>query len=323
MLEKPVIIIGGGPAGASCAWRLKQAGVDALIIDKECFPRTKLCAGWVTPDVFRLLEIDPSEYPEGLVRFDRLICHFLGTRLPVRTRQYSIRRYEFDAWMLKRANVPVARHRVRSIRKEGGHYVVDERYRARYLVGAGGTHCPVYRSFFRERHPRSPLLRVSTVEKELAAEIRDPNCYLWFFENRLPGYAWYVPKANGYINVGIGGKDAVLRRRGETINTHWSRFKKKLDTLGLAPAALLNGKGHIYYLRKPRPALQSGRAFITGDAAGLSTCDMGEGIAPSIQSGIRAADAIITGRPYRMPKRLRYSWPAIVSEGLKGFFTST
>jgi len=41
-----------------------------------------------------------------------------------------------------------------------------------------------------------------------------------------------------------------------------------------------------------------GDAFITGDAAGLATRDMCEGIGPAIRSGHRAADAILKGAPY-------------------------
>ncbi len=40
-----VLIVGGGPAGSSAAWKLKQAGADVLVLDKERFPRLKLCAG--------------------------------------------------------------------------------------------------------------------------------------------------------------------------------------------------------------------------------------------------------------------------------------
>ena len=43
-----------------------------------------------------------------------------------------------------------------------------------------------------------------------------------------------------------------------------------------------------------------GNAFITGDAAGLATRDMCEGIGPAIRSGHRAADAILTGAPYTL-----------------------
>ena len=41
-------------------------------------------------------------------------------------------------------------------------------------------------------------------------------------------------------------------------------------------------------------------AFITGDAAGLATRDLGEGIGPAIRSGLRAAQAILEGTPYRL-----------------------
>ena len=46
--------------------------------------------------------------------------------------------------------------------------------------------------------------------------------------------------------------------------------------------------------------VRSGNAFIAGDAAGLATRDMGEGIGPAIRSGLRAAQAILEGAPYRL-----------------------
>ena len=53
-----VLIVGGGPAGSSAAWRLSRAGRDVLVLDQAHFPRLKLCAGWITPEVVRDLEID-------------------------------------------------------------------------------------------------------------------------------------------------------------------------------------------------------------------------------------------------------------------------
>ena len=38
------LIAGGGPAGSACAWRLRQAGLDVLIMDAATFPRDKVCA---------------------------------------------------------------------------------------------------------------------------------------------------------------------------------------------------------------------------------------------------------------------------------------
>ena len=49
-----VLIVGGGPAGSSCAWRLVTAGLDVVVVDKANFPRDKVCAGWITPAVVRV-----------------------------------------------------------------------------------------------------------------------------------------------------------------------------------------------------------------------------------------------------------------------------
>ncbi|MBS3757133.1 MAG: NAD(P)/FAD-dependent oxidoreductase [Desulfobacterales bacterium] len=320
MIDKTAIIVGGGPAGAACAWRLKKAGVDALILDKKTFPRLKLCAGWVTPKVFNLLGLHPKRYPHSIIAFDRLVCYFRGVRVPVRTRQYSIRRYEFDAWLLERSGAPMDQHRVGSIRKENRHHIIDDRYRAKYLVGAGGTHCPVYRHLFSRISPRPETSRIATVETELRYDYIDSNCYLWFFEDGLPGYAWYVPKGNGYLNIGIGGKQTAIKKQGRTINEYWRRFEQKLAAAGLVIDREFDAKGHIYYIRHRTPRLQTDNAYLTGDAAGLATVDMGEGIGPAIRSGLRAADAIIHKRPYRMPQGAGYSWPGIIGSGITAFF---
>ena len=51
-----VLIVGGGPAGSACARKLVQAGRKVAVLDREEFPRTKLCAGWVTPEAVADLE---------------------------------------------------------------------------------------------------------------------------------------------------------------------------------------------------------------------------------------------------------------------------
>jgi len=51
---------------------------------------------------------------------------------------------------------------------------------------------------------------------------------------------------------------------------------------------------------------------VVGDAAGLATKDMGEGIGPAIESGIRAARSIAQGRPYSIRGIGKYSLPGIL-----------
>ena len=64
---------------------------------------------------------------------------------------------------------------------------------------------------------------------------------------------------------------------------------------GLAPGAQYEPTGYSYYLRGNVEMVRRDNAFITGDAAGLATRDLGEGIGPAVRSGLRAARSIIEG----------------------------
>ena len=130
--------------------------------------------------------------------------HFGRWQVPVPCVQHSIRRFEFDAWLLERSGAEVIEHNVRHIESDGEQYVIDDSYRCRYLIGAGGTRCPVYRTLFREANPRSSELQLVTLEHEIRYEWRERDCHLWFFGHGLPGYSWYVPKERGWLNVGRG-----------------------------------------------------------------------------------------------------------------------
>jgi flavin-dependent dehydrogenase len=299
MRSVEAIIIGGGPAGASAALRLTAAGVETLILDKEDFPRHKLCAGWVTPEVVKDLDLDATSYPYGFLSFRRLHWHLRAVRLPLPCVQHSIRRFEFDHWLVQRSRTELVRHAVRSIRRAGDHYVIDEAFRCRYLIGAAGTGCPVRRALFETEMPRPRGLQTVTLEVEFPFEWRDPDCHLWFFERGLPGYSWYVPKAEGWLNVGIGAMANRLKQRGETIRQHWRHLARKLQHDFGVPLPD-DPPGYSYYLRGPGGAPRSGNAFLIGDSAGLATRDLCEGIGPAIQSGRAAAHAILSGSPYRL-----------------------
>ena len=105
-----VLVIGGGPAGSSLAWRLKNSGLDVLILDREKFPRDKVCAGWITPAVMETLQIDLEEYSArhllqpitgfraGLMGETGMVTRY-GKAV-----SYGVRRDEFDHFLLQRWN---------------------------------------------------------------------------------------------------------------------------------------------------------------------------------------------------------------------------
>ena len=325
MCAHDVVIVGGGPAGSACAWKLKQAGMDCLILDSRAFPRVKLCAGWITPAVFRCLESDPAEYPHSLLTLRKIRVEVFGKksvrRWTVRTRQYSVRRCEFDHWLLLRSGAPFEEHEVRSIRREGRDYIVDDRYRCRNIVGAGGTHCPVRRAFFPERFPMPRDLQVAALEEEFCYPARDESCRLWFGENGLQGYSWFVPKGDGWVNVGLGAIRGGRRHGESSLRRHWAHLEKKLSDLGIVRGHDFRPGGYIYSLRQPGASVRRERCFLVGDSAGLATSNLGEGISPAIESGLIAARAIVSGGPYSLGSISRYSylstgWLTRMLEGL-------
>lgn len=314
------IIVGGGPAGSTCAWKLRESNFDVLLLDRAAFPRHKLCAGWVTPEALSDLELDPDTYPFSIMTFDELCLSWKAFTVKPKSRQYSIRRFEFDDFLLRRSGASVLQHKVREIRRDGGDYIIDGEFRCKYLIGAGGTACPVYRSLFQERNPRSSTLQTATYEQEFAYAWTNANCHLWFLDDGLPGYSWYVPKANGYINVGLGGMADKLKRRGGHIREYWRRFVKRLQRNGLVEYNDYHPTGYSYYLRGTVDVASHENAYIVGDAVGLATRDMCEGIGPAVKSGLLAADSIVTGADYSLAGISKFSGSTIASKILERQF---
>lgn len=268
-------------------------------------PRLKLCAGWITQKVITDLAIDPAKYPHGIVKLDR-IRFFFGRRHNysklVPSDQYSIRRIEFDAWLLQRSGVEVAEHTVRNIERQNGHFVIDKRFRCRYLIGAGGTNCPVKKAFFQ------PDVGELVVAQEIEYETspKSPECILWFPYAGSFGYAWYVPKANA-VNVGFGG----LRSHNEEWDKEslWNKFIVMLKHAGCIDADPPAPKGYSYYIGSRQKQVYNERAFIVGDAAGLATVDLAEGIGPAVESGQLAARDILGTASYSSRAITQFSLP--------------
>ncbi len=350
-----VIIVGAGPAGSTCARELVEAGWSVALLDRSDFPRHKLCAGWIPPSLFRRLGVSPEEYPGGLREYRRLNFRIKGVPLPLPTRQYAIRRYEFDFWLLQSSGAPFYHHHVHEIERidgsrrdgctttgrpladadhrrnagmpDGACFRIDNRFTCRYLVGAGGTGCPVAAwqrrtgGMQREREDLIVTLESEFIPSAHNREDRRDSCYLRFFDRGLVGYSWYFPKADGYLTIGIGGKQAGLRQRGQSIRDHWLPFVQHLQRKGLLDESLPDPSGHSYYLRSSDSEVQECRAapeghvYLIGDAAGFATVDMGEGIEPAVHSGQLTARAIIENRPLRVEPVKRRSLPDILRPG--------
>jgi flavin-dependent dehydrogenase len=277
------------------------------VLDAARFPRVKLCAGWVTPTVWRTLELDPGAYPRTIQPFSdatiELDGEVLETRWP-RTVSYGIVRREFDDFLLRRAQSAGAEVRegvrVTGARQAGDAIdldTTDGAVRAPFVVGAGGHNCPVSRALGEIKDDEAVVVtresetRVgSPVLRELTSRHGTPEL---FAEPDFKGYGWYFTKGD-FLNVGIGclGDGRDLHRRA-------TAFLDRLRADGRLPAGLELEpfRGHAYAIRIDHPRRVAGDGFLlVGDAAGLARGVSGEGIGPAVESAAMAAEAILAAR---------------------------
>ena len=107
-----MLVIGGGPSGAACAYWLAEAGHDVLLLEKKRYPREKTCGDGLTPrSVRQLYDIGLADELVKHHRFDGLRSHAFGRTLELRWPQhddfpdhgYVITRKDLDHLVAQRA----------------------------------------------------------------------------------------------------------------------------------------------------------------------------------------------------------------------------
>jgi geranylgeranyl reductase family protein len=293
-----VLIVGGGPAGSSCAWGLRGSGLDVAILDRQSFPRDKICGGWITPQVLSDLGIDPAQYgrehvlqPITAFRTGWIGGAALDTRYSA-TVSYGIRRREFDDHLLRRSGARVIEGiALTSLQRENGGWVANGNIRTRLVVGAGGHFCPVAK-LTGAKPVREDAVVAQEAEfemddrQETACQVRPDTPELYFCAD-MKGYGWCFRK-NNYLNIGLGRMDQ------HRLSEHVAAFVRFLKSAGRisfdVPSALL-GHAYLLYGVSQRKVADDG-VLLIGDAAGLAYKQSGEGIRPAIESGLLAARAI-------------------------------
>ena len=288
------------------AWGLRNSGLDVVILDRQVFPRDKICAGWVTPQVLDSLDVDPLDYGRGAViqpihgfRIGRLGDREVDVDHG-REVSYGIRRCEFDHYLLRRCGARLELGRsIGKIERQGGRWVLDGDLEAGFLVGAGGHFCPIARQLGARPGPGEPTVVAREIEFEMSPEQERacptrPELPELFFARDLRGYGWVVRKGR-YLNVGIGRQDTAAFPR------HVDAFLDWLEARGRIPPGTprsLHGHAYLLHDQAPRP-LVGEDVLLVGDAAGQAYNPSGEGIRPAVESGLLAARMLerTRGRP--------------------------
>ncbi len=302
--------MGGGPAGSALAWRLCEAGLDVVILEKEGYPREKLCAGWITLAVVEALKLDVSEYASR--RTLQPISAFVTGRIGGssrrtdygRTVSYGIRRSEFDFYLARRSGARIVENTsAAGFRRENGEWIVNDEYRAPLLVGAGGHYCPVARLLGARPHDEASVVTQEVEvpmgpDQQASCRVRGDTPELYFCRD-LRGYGWCFRKDH-HLNVGLG------RMSRSDISRCVQEFLAFLRGSGRIPLDLswkMRGHAYLLYGLASRTSLADGTMLI-GDAAGLAHPLSGEGIRPAVESALMAAQVILAARGDYSRKRL-------------------
>jgi geranylgeranyl reductase family protein len=340
-----VLVVGAGPAGASCAYWLAKAGRDVVVVEKKAFPREKTCGDGLTPRSVRQLEdMGLTGEISSAHRYEGLRSHGFGRTLelpwpgsPGLPRHgYVITRRDLDALVAARATKAgadlwerseaveplweggrVAGARVEA-HGEGGRAGEIE---ASYVVVADGANSRFGWALGNQRersYPQGMALRgywasPKTNEGWIDSwlDVRDPE------GRSVPGYGWVFPLGDGRVNVGVGLLSTASVWKGANTTRLMDTFCRMLpEEWGVEPGASLapptGGRLPMGLSVGPR----AGRShLVVGDAAGTINPFNGEGIAYAYETGRLAAEvleeALSSGNPaalalYEEVLRARY-----------------
>ncbi len=313
-----LIIVGGGPAGATAALYAKRYGLKTLLVDKARFPRDKICGDALSGKAVAVLRDlgladKVSDLPGAEVHtitFGSPDHTEVDVDLTRSSRQefltgFVIRRQIFDTFLFREArsaaDTCIEEFTVRDLIVEDGQVcgirgkqagcseTVD--YRGRIVLGADGFNSIVARKAGLYKHePRHSIVALRCYYQNVKG-LTD-QIELQYVDAVSPGYFWIFPLENGYANVGIGMVHKYLKEQQMDLKIaleqtiHSSHFKARFaDAVPLEEPVGWNlpvGSKH----RKPY-----GNGFmLIGDSAGLIDPFTGEGIGNAMYAARHAVE---------------------------------
>jgi geranylgeranyl reductase family protein len=292
-----VIVIGAGVAGSSAAFRLADAGLKVLVLEKARLPRYKTCGGGIIKRAVNLLSFSIESVVERELASAYIFdhdndLHFIEERDD--TVIFMVMRADFDSFILSKAVEKGAVVRdeseVTGVENHTDYVEIKagrEKHVARFVIAADGATGISAKILGR----KSKSLKVAALEIEVIMNQNIFNRYknsARFDYGLVPnGYAWVFPKRE-HLSIGA----AFMKKTNQSLHK-W--LDKYFEILNIGEADIINKEKHGYFipLFSNEKKIFSDKILLVGDALGLADPVTAEGISYAIESGQHAVKAIL------------------------------
>ena len=305
-----VVVVGGGPAGATAAQTLAAQGRSVLLLDRD--GRIKPCGGAIPPRLIRDFDI-PDELLVAKARSARMVAPS-GKRVDIPIEDGfvgMVDREVFDEWLRERAAQSGALRRngtfekitrdddgvaIVHFRSRQGNVEMASRVRTRAVIGADGARSEVARQTVTGGDPMPCVFAYHEIVRKPATQPEGydgTRCDVVYDGRLSPDfYGWVFPHGDT-LSIGTGSAD-----KGFSLRTATAALR---ESAGLAGAETVRREGAPLPM-KPLARWDNGLdVVLAGDAAGVVAPASGEGIYYAMYGGQLAADAVDellrTGQP--------------------------